>query len=62
MLSGLADEVVEELFATPLQHAGQLQRLLDDSGSYLFLEDAHRALAVVEEDAALGAVAAERRT
>ncbi len=50
VLSGLGDEVVEELFATPLQHAGQVQRLLDNSGSYVFLEDAHRALAVVEED------------
>jgi nickel-dependent lactate racemase len=60
VLSGLPDERVEELFATPLQHAGQVQRLVDDSGSYLFLEDAHRALAVIEEGAALEPLAAKR--
>jgi nickel-dependent lactate racemase len=53
VLSGLANETVEELFATPLQQAGQVQRLLDDSRSCLFVEDAHRALAVVEDAAAL---------
>jgi nickel-dependent lactate racemase len=51
VLSALPDETVEELFATPLQRAGQVQRLLDSSGSYLFVEDAHRALAVIEEGA-----------
>jgi nickel-dependent lactate racemase len=60
ILSGLPDDTVEELFATPLQHAGQVQRLLDDSGSYLFLEDAHRTLAVLEEQAALEPLAAKR--
>ncbi len=57
VLSGLPDEGVEELFATPLQHAAQVQKLLDNSGSCVFLEDAHRALAVVEEGAALAAPA-----
>ena len=56
VLSGLPDDVVEELFATPLQHAGQVQRLVDDSASCLFIEDAHRALAVIEEGAALDTV------
>jgi len=60
VLSGLPDETVEELFATPLQHAGQVQRLLDDCASCLFLEDAHRTLAVVEEAAVLEPLAAKR--
>jgi hypothetical protein len=42
------DEVVEDLFATPLQHAGQVQRLLA-AGLCLLLPDAHKTLAVVEE-------------
>jgi hypothetical protein len=48
LLSGLDDEAAEELFATPLQNAGQVQRLLDAAGSCLFLADAHKALAVLE--------------
>jgi nickel-dependent lactate racemase len=47
LLSDLPDETVEELFATPLQHARQAQRLLDTAESCLFLNDAHKALAVV---------------
>jgi nickel-dependent lactate racemase len=47
LLSGLPDETAEELSATPLQHAGQVQRLIDAGGSCLFLEDAHKTLAVV---------------
>ena len=49
LLSGLPDETAEDLFATPLQHAAQVQRLIDAGGSCLFLPDAHKALAVVEE-------------
>jgi hypothetical protein len=48
LLSGLADEIVEELFATPLQDAREVQRLLDASNSCLFLPDAHKMLAVAE--------------
>jgi nickel-dependent lactate racemase len=47
LLSGLADEVVEELFATPLNQAREAQRLLDAGGSCLFLPDAHKMLAVI---------------
>jgi nickel-dependent lactate racemase len=47
--SELPDETVEELFATPLTADGQVQRLLDAGGSCLFLDDAHKALAVVED-------------
>jgi nickel-dependent lactate racemase len=48
LLSGLPDETVEELFATPLHEAREVQRLLDAGGSCLFLPDAHKMLAVVE--------------
>ncbi len=49
LLSGLADDIVEEMFATPLQQARQVQRLLDVPGSCLFLDDAHKMLAEVEQ-------------
>jgi hypothetical protein len=55
VLSELPEEIVEDLFATPLQSAAQVQRLIDTSGSCLFIEDAHRALAVVKEGAAVAA-------
>src|SRR5262249_2831153 len=48
LLSGLPDEVAEELFAVPLQNLGQGQRLVAASTSCLFLEDAHKTLALVE--------------
>ncbi len=48
LLSGLADEVVEELFATPLHDASEVQRLLNAGGSCLFLPDAHKMLAVLD--------------
>jgi nickel-dependent lactate racemase len=47
LLSGLPGETVEELSATPLENAGQVQRLIDAGGSCLFLGDAHKALAVL---------------
>jgi nickel-dependent lactate racemase len=47
LLSGLAAETAEELFTTPLDHAGQVPRLLA-GGSYLVLPDAHKMLAVPE--------------
>ncbi|HTU19419.1 MAG TPA: lactate racemase domain-containing protein [Gemmataceae bacterium] len=50
LLSGLTDETVEELFATPLHEAREIQRLLDAGGSCLFLPDAHKMLAVVTDD------------
>jgi nickel-dependent lactate racemase len=46
LLSGLPAEVAEELFATPLEHPRQVQRLLNGTGAYLFLPDAHKSLAV----------------
>jgi hypothetical protein len=47
LLSGLPGETVEELSATPLENAGQVQRLIDAGGPCLFLGDAHKALAVL---------------
>ena len=46
LLSGLPAATVEELFAVPLEDVGQVQRLLDGDGTCLFLEDAHKTLAV----------------
>jgi nickel-dependent lactate racemase len=49
LLSGLPPETAEELFTTPLDNAGQVQRLLNAEGSCLFLADAHRTLAVLRQ-------------
>ncbi len=47
LLSRLATEVAEELLTTPLDNAGQGQKLLH--GRCLFLPDAHRTMAVVRK-------------
>jgi nickel-dependent lactate racemase len=47
LLSHLSSDITEELFATPLEHAGQVQRLLGAGLSCVFLPDAHKGLAVV---------------
>lgn len=49
VLCGLPDDSVEELFATALHAAREVQRLIDAGGSCLFLPDAHKMLAVVAE-------------
>jgi nickel-dependent lactate racemase len=46
LLSALPEEVAEELFAVPLDHAGQVQRLVGE-GSCLVLPDAEKTLAVL---------------
>jgi nickel-dependent lactate racemase len=48
LLSRLSADIAEELFATPLDRAGQAARLLDDEGTCLVLNDAHKTLAVTE--------------
>ncbi len=48
LMSGLPDDTVEELFATPLHEPREVQRLLDRSDSCIFLSDAHKMLAVLE--------------
>jgi nickel-dependent lactate racemase len=51
LLSGLASDVAEELYAIPLDHAGQTQRLLAESATCIVLPDAHRTLAVTADHA-----------
>jgi hypothetical protein len=50
LLSRLPGETAEQLYATPVEQAGQVQRLLGDRGSFLFLEDAHKTRAVVKPE------------
>lgn len=50
LLSRLPDDRVEEMFATPLGVAREVQRLLDAGGTCLFLPDAHKMLVVVGHD------------
>jgi nickel-dependent lactate racemase len=47
LLCALPDDRVEELFATPLHEAREVQRLIDAGGTCLFLPDAHKMLALV---------------
>ncbi len=46
--SGYPDDVVEELFATPLHTPAELQRLMDSAGSVLIIPDAHKSKVTVE--------------
>jgi nickel-dependent lactate racemase len=46
VLGGWPGATVEELFATPLADASQVQRLISAANSCLVLEDAHRMMAV----------------
>jgi nickel-dependent lactate racemase len=47
LLSGLPSETAEELFVTPLEHGNHMGRLLEQTGTYLVLNDAHKTMAVV---------------
>jgi nickel-dependent lactate racemase len=47
LLSRLPDETVEELFAVPLEHASQVQRLVSSGGTCVFLPDAHKTMAEI---------------
>src|SRR5262249_4797068 len=47
LLSGLASDVAEELFAIPLERAEQTQRLLGSDRTVIVLPDAHRTLAML---------------
>jgi hypothetical protein len=48
MLSRLEPDIAEELFTTPLSTASQARRLLE-AGELLFLEDAHKSLALIDD-------------
>lgn len=47
LLSGLSDEIVEELFLTPLSSEAEVRRLLQDESRCLFLESAQYAYGAV---------------
>jgi nickel-dependent lactate racemase len=49
LLSDLPTEAAEELFTTPLEQVGQVQRLIDQARDVLVLQDAHKTLAVPPE-------------
>jgi nickel-dependent lactate racemase len=49
LLSQLPTETAEELFTVPLDHPGQVQRLIDSGQSCLFLADAHKTMAVAHK-------------
>jgi nickel-dependent lactate racemase len=51
LLSGLSDETAEALFTTPLNHARQVQRLVDPGGSVVILPDAHKLLVEIRPPA-----------
>jgi nickel-dependent lactate racemase len=48
LLSGLPEATAEELFVRPIEHAGQVQRLVGGAGSYVVLEDADRTLPALQ--------------
>jgi nickel-dependent lactate racemase len=48
LLSGLPSETAEGLFTTPIEHARQVQRLIDAGGACLVLPDAHKLLVTTE--------------
>jgi nickel-dependent lactate racemase len=48
LLCNLPADIIEELFAVPLEQPEQVQRLLKGEGSILVLPDAHKTLAVVD--------------
>jgi nickel-dependent lactate racemase len=48
LLSGLPAETAEGLFTTPIEHARQVQRLIDAGGTCIVLPDAHKLLAVTK--------------
>jgi len=50
LLSELDEEAVEEMFATPLQDASQVKKLIPPGTSFLVLPDAHKTMAVVKNN------------
>ena len=51
LFSGIPAEAVEGLFATPMDHPRQVERLLDAGGDCLFLPDAHKLMVTMENGA-----------
>jgi nickel-dependent lactate racemase len=48
LLSDFPAEIAEELFAAPLENVRQVQRLLDEPGTIIILNDAHKMMATTE--------------
>ncbi len=48
LLSGVSGEMVEEMFATPVENLDQVQHLVNASTACVVLNDAHKTLAVIE--------------
>jgi hypothetical protein len=48
LASGYPDDATEELFATPIHAASEVQRLIDAAGSVLVVPDAHKAKVTME--------------
>ena len=44
LASGYPDDVMEELFTTPIRTASEVQRLIDGSGKVLVIPDAHKTM------------------
>ena len=51
LASGYPDDVVEDLFATPIRTASEVQRLIDAAESVLVIPDAHKAMVTGERPA-----------
>jgi nickel-dependent lactate racemase len=49
ILSRAPGETMEDLFTTPLENTRQVERLLQGNESILFLPDAHKSMAVLQE-------------
>jgi hypothetical protein len=49
LLSRIEPDIAEELFTTPLSNPAQVQNLLGGV-EVLFLEDAHKSIAVIEDE------------
>jgi hypothetical protein len=43
LASNYPDDLVEEMFATPLHSSAELQRLIGSAGAVVVLHDAHKA-------------------
>ena len=48
LASGWPDETAEELFATPVRDAAEVQRLIAVGGRVVVIPDAHRTIVTVE--------------
>jgi nickel-dependent lactate racemase len=49
LASGYPDDVAEELFATPIRTASEVQRLIDGGEKVLVIPDAHKTMVTVDE-------------